>query len=246
VWKFVRKPALRLLGEPVVVGDDHAALAGGHHLGRIEGEGGRIAPRPRAATIERAALRVRGVLEEPDGVLVAEGADFVHVRRDDAADMDDDHARRLRPDRGAQVVHIHGQGRGVGVDEAHPPARVEDGGGGGEEGIGRDEHFLPLDAEGAERNLDGARAAGDGDGVRDADLRRELLLELPPVLAERQLAGLEDFVDLAENRRTILRREVNTRRGYFHIRCRTLSSLPSHRAGRTPPPALATMMAYAP
>ena len=182
---------------------------------------------------------MRGILEEPAAVRVAEGADFVHVRRDDAADMHDDHARRLRPDRGAQVIDIHGERRGVGVNEPHPPARMEDGGGGGEEGVRRHEHFLALDAEGAERDLDGARAAGDGDGVLDADLRRELLLELPPVLAERQLAGLENFVNLAEDRRTILRREINTRRGYFHTRCRTLPFHSSLRAGHILPPTLA-------
>ena len=86
----------RLVGDGLVVGDDHAAFAGGHDLRRVEGVGGGDAPVGGVAAVERGAVRVGGVAHEEEAARLAVPASSRGSSgRDDAADVDDDDAGRL-------------------------------------------------------------------------------------------------------------------------------------------------------
>src|SRR5207237_7647719 len=65
--------------EVVVVGQHRAALAHGHVVGRIEAERGQVAE---GSSLAGAPARARGVavvLDEPEVVLLAKGADRVEI-----------------------------------------------------------------------------------------------------------------------------------------------------------------------
>src|SRR5262249_40040122 len=74
---------------------------------------------------------------------------------------------------------------------------------------GGDEHLLAVDAHGAQRDLDGTGARVDRDGVVDAEVGGEPLLELATQLAQGELPGGQALVDLLEDGRPVFRWEVH-------------------------------------
>src|SRR5689334_12114518 len=89
----------RLLAETVVGSDDHAAFPGRDHLRRVEGESTGDAKGSGRSSAEGAAVCMGGVLHEEQTATIAQLADRNDVGGDDAADVHDDHASRLRGER---------------------------------------------------------------------------------------------------------------------------------------------------
>ena len=79
----------------------------------------------------------------------------------------------------------------IDVDRSCP--EQDDGLGGGDEGERRGDHLVAgPDAEGHEGDLERVGARGTSDGVADAEVAGDGALELPHILAEDELAGVED------------------------------------------------------
>ena len=84
----------------------------------------------------------------------------------------------------------------VDVDEDRLGAGAGDGAGGGEEGVGRGDHFVARpDVLGHQADQQGVAAGGDGDGVRAAAVRGQLGLALGHGRAEDALLALQHGVD---------------------------------------------------
>ena len=100
-----------------------------------------------------------------------------------------------------------GEGGRVAVGEARPAARGEHRGRGGVERVGGDDDLATLHPDGAQDDLEGARARGDGDRVSCAMADGELLLEAFADGAEGETTGAQGLVDHAEDLGAILVRE---------------------------------------
>ena len=108
----------RELDQLGVGGDEHAALARGDRLGRVErvDAGVAVAAGPAAAPL--GAVGVGAVLEQEDPVVAAVGGDPLGVEGDVAADVDED--RGLGPvplGLGLEVGERHAEVLAVAVDE---------------------------------------------------------------------------------------------------------------------------------
>ncbi len=141
----------RLGGDGVVVGQDDAALAAGHHLRRVEAERPRDAERAGHAITERRSVGMRSILEEEDPALVAQSAKLVDGGRHEAADVHDHEPDGLGSDGARHIARIDRHRGGVAIDELRPRAGGDDRGSRGEERVRRDEHVATVDrlSEGA-------------------------------------------------------------------------------------------------
>ncbi len=189
----VGRAALVALGvDPLLHGAvaerDHAALAGGQLLVRIEAEHGRV-----PASADRRAVRVEraeglaGVLDDrqPEPL---EGRDVGGI----AEDVDREQRRRALGDRGGRGGRVEVQGQRVDVREHRRRALVEAHVGAGDERERRRDHLVPFaDADGAQAQVQAGRPAGDGARMRRADACGERALELRHARPERELAGAQ-------------------------------------------------------
>ena len=164
--------------DPRVGGGDHAPLAAGHVLRRVEAERPELPEAAHAAPVQGSAVGLGGVLEDHEAVGLGDGQDLVHrsgvavqVDRHDGAGAGRD---RLLDRGGRQRV-----GAQVDVGEDGGGPRDGDGVGGGGEGEGGHDHLVARpDPGGQQPQVEGRgpRVDGDGAGPRRHGAR-ELLLE---------------------------------------------------------------------
>src|SRR5438309_4011022 len=77
----------------LVIGNDHAALAGGHHLGGEEGKGAAIGQIAGHLAAEDAAVSVRCVFQHKHAAIMAESDRFGELSSDDAGNVYPHHSR---------------------------------------------------------------------------------------------------------------------------------------------------------
>ena len=190
-WSCSIAVQARLLGETRRRRGKHAAFARGHDLRRVEAERADRAEAAGRDTGKRRAVRVGGVLDQPQPAAAAQLRELRRGGADDPADVHRDGADRVRGEPALGVVDRDAERVRVGVDQHGPAARVDQRGCGREEGVGRHQHVLPRDAERAKGDLERGGAARDRHRVGPAAQRREGALELGAVRAEGELARSE-------------------------------------------------------
>ncbi len=163
--------------EFAVPAGDHAALAGGEQLARVEGVRGEFGARADGTAPVLGAGPAGGVLDHGDAVRPDGGPDAVQVDRHPAL-VDRDH----RPGPPGEQRFDGGGGEVAGgpVDlrEHRHRTGVGDGVGGGDEGERGDDHLVPrTDARADQRQVQRGGAGGDRDGVLDAEVLGEGPLE---------------------------------------------------------------------
>ena len=153
------------LGHRRVVDGDHAALAGGDDLARVQREAGQRAERADRPALVLRADGARGVLDELEPVALGQRDEGVHVRRQ--PDLVHGHDRlRALGDRalGRRGVEVVGQRVDVGEDRRR--AALPDGVGRGDEGQRRDDDLVAgADARDVEREVQRGGAVGRGHRV---------------------------------------------------------------------------------
>ena len=170
--------------EPGVVGRDHAALAGGDVLRRVEREAGRCRERPDLPAAICALDRVRRVLDhrQPelrDRVEVGRLAREVHGQ-DRLRARADERRHLLGIDVEIGVANVCEDRRCSGVDDDVRRRRPRD---------RRRDHLVSRShAESDERQVHCGSSRGDGDGVLGADVFREAPLQLGRSRPRRQPA----------------------------------------------------------
>ncbi len=101
----VRTQQAHLAGHRRIVGGHHAALAGAHVLGGIEGIGHRVAERADALALVGRQVRLRRVVDHLELVLLRERLDRVDVRRD-AVEMAHRDGLGVGRDLRGDILHI--------------------------------------------------------------------------------------------------------------------------------------------
>ena len=113
----------------------------------------------------------------------------VDLRSHDAANVDDDHTRRISCASGADILQRHREGGGVGVHETHASAGEDDGQCGRGERVVRDEDLFAADVQRAKHPFERAAPRTHSNGVSGSDIRRPLPLELADILAQCEHPG---------------------------------------------------------
>ena len=90
------------------------------------------------------------------------------------------------------------ESRRVEVGEYRGSPGENNGVGGGGEGVGRHDHFAPLDAEMPQGDLEGGRAGTHADGVGDPHIPGKLLFEAVEELSLCEPAAAEDLAEILE------------------------------------------------
>ena len=184
---------LRPLG---VVGHHRAALAvGAEILAGIEAEAAEVAHRAAPPPVVLGAVRLARVLDDGDALAPRDVENRVHVGRL-AVQVHGNDGFRPRGDGGFELRRIHRPIARLDVHEHRRGARVFDGRDGGHEGVRDGDHFVAAsDAGGEQRQVQGARAAVDADGVARVAIGGKRLLERGHRRAEDELR----FVEHAEH-----------------------------------------------
>ncbi len=176
-----------------VARDEGAGLAARPEvLARVEAEGRHVPDAADAPALVLGAVRLARVLDDEQIVFVRDGEDGVEVRRL-AVEVDGHDGPGARGDRALDEPRIHRVARGIDVHEHGLGARVADGGHRRHERVGDGDHLVPgADAAGEEREVQRARAGVHPGGEPGAHVGRELLLERDHLVAEGELATVED------------------------------------------------------
>ena len=160
---------------------DHAAVAGGQHLARVEREAGDVAVRP-ADPFPPASQRSRCRSRRPRPRRAAGPLRWAtsSTPRDRTACRSG--ARTGSPGSRADGLldsqRVDVEAIGLDVDEHRRRAAVADGVGGGDERVADgDDLVAGADADGQQRQVQRGGAVRHGAGVRRADMRGELALE---------------------------------------------------------------------
>ena len=149
------------------------------------------------ARADRDAVGVHGA-ERLAGVLDDRQAERLERRQvgGEAEDVDGQDRRRARRDRGRRGRRVEVQRARVDVGEDRPRALVDRGVRARDERERRRDDLVAVaHADRAQREVQAGGAARDRARVRDAEARRERLLERGHARAERQLAGAQDLAD---------------------------------------------------
>ncbi|HYK99119.1 MAG TPA: aminotransferase class I/II-fold pyridoxal phosphate-dependent enzyme [Candidatus Acidoferrales bacterium] len=230
----VRAQLARAVGDRVVLGRDHDALAGRDDLARVEREHGLVRVRPDPPPLVRLADRGRGVLDHVEAVLLRDRVDGVDVACE--ADLVDGHDRLgALGDALLDVVRVDVEGARVDLAEDDLGAGVQHRVRRRDEGERRhDDLVTRADARGREREVQAGRARRRRDAVLRADVRRDGLLELGHLRALRHPAA----PDRLEGRARLLLAERGL--GDRHVEllvCLGGHGLPPSSCGeRLPPP----------
>ena len=151
--------------EVVIAADDHAALAGGHRLARLEAEGAADAEGAHLASAPFAAMGVRRVFQQRDAMLPRERRQLVEIGRSSAQMHRDDRLGILR-DRRLRQFGIDAIAVGADVNQDGQGAGEEDCAGCGDEsGVRHDDFVARAHAHRRQRHFKRVRAVGDGDPV---------------------------------------------------------------------------------
>ena len=225
--------AVQARGDVVVVRRDHAALARGDLLVRVEGEDRRVAVGAHDAALAARAERLGGVLDDRDAVPRGDGVELLDPARQ-AEDVHRHDGPGARGDRRLDGRGIEVEGRGVDVREDGLRPLVERAVGRRDERERARDHLVARAGAGEPHaEVQAGGAAGDGDGVAGADGRGERLLELAQHRAERELAGaqhLEDELLLARPQVGARERDGRLHRhGIWSASC--IAPLPSDAVG---------------
>jgi len=163
-------------GERGVGGGDHAALTGGHVLGRIEAERAGT-PRSAEAAVDRGAVRLRRVLDDLQAMAFGDLDDGRQIRGV-AVQADRHDCPGARRDGGLDQRGIHVEAGLVDIDEDGARAGVQDRVGAGDEGERHgDDLIAGADAVAQQRQVQRRRAGAGGNRVRHAHQSGEALLE---------------------------------------------------------------------
>jgi len=183
------------VGEFFVVGDDHAAFAGGDLFIGVEAEDADAAEGADLAAFVGTAEAFAGVFDEGDFVAGGDGGDFVHA--DGVAEgFDGEDGFGFGGDGGFDFVGIEVEGLGVDVDEDGSGADHLDDVGGGDEGEGGgDDLVAGADVQGEEAAVEAGGAGGDGDGFVDVEVVLEGVFELGAFGAQGEMAGFQNVDD---------------------------------------------------
>src|SRR5436309_9549094 len=186
------------LRDAVVVGDDHAALAGRHVLRRVEGEARRVSEVARLLAVVLRAGGLGGVFDDGDAAVPSGGEDRVHLGG--LAVQVGRHDRRgLARDDGGDLRGVHVVRRPIDVDEDRLRAAEQDRRRGREERQGRDHHLLArTDAVREQGDVEGRGAVRDGDRVLPVEVLGERLLECLDLRALGEHPGPEDLTHRRE------------------------------------------------
>ena len=164
------------LDQLLVAGDEHAALAGGDGLGRVERVDAGVAEAAGPAAVPVGAVGVGAVLEQEDPVVAAVGGDPLGVEGDVAADVDEDRGARLVPlGLALEVLEGHAEVLAVAVDELDLGAGADRRQRRRHEGVGGAEHGLALDPGELERRQGAAGPAREAEAGQAVPLRPALL-----------------------------------------------------------------------
>src|SRR5207237_5099810 len=128
-------------GQLVVVGGDDSTFAGGEILARLEREGAHVADGAGGAIVERCAVGVGGVFDNGEVVLFGNRHDRVHVG-DLPGEMDGDDGAGAGGNGRFDRARVDVEGFEVDVGEDRDGVGFDDGGRGGEKGVGRNDHFV--------------------------------------------------------------------------------------------------------
>jgi hypothetical protein len=233
------------IGQRVVLGDDHAAVAeapeilAGKERERAHGtELARYAPltpdlAPRADGLGR-------VLDQGEPMALGQGQDRLHGRHltEQVHHHDPPGPRRdgLLDGLGRDV-----EGGGIDVHEHRRAARVVDGARGGEEGEGGGDHLVTgLEVEGAKREQEGIGAAGATDGMPAVGKPGHLGLQLSDLGAHDEALALHHGDHRAKDLvldPAVLRHQVEQRYVHRHPIPRPAFVGPEHHVERARAPA---------
>ena len=189
--------------EVIVVGDDHAAVRPDVEvLERMKGKASGAAEGAGLPAVDIAEDALAGILDHRQIMLVRDLHESRHVGH---LPGEVDRQKRLGAfgDPRLDLADVHAEIVGA-VDKDRAGVSLGNGAHGGDEGVGRRDHFVArTDPDGLERQLERVGARVHADGMTAADYRCELLLELAHRLAQREVAGrnelaeqVEDFLDI--------------------------------------------------
>jgi hypothetical protein len=168
---------LQLRDQLAAIGRDHAAFAGGDVLGRVEAEHTGIAEGAGGTPLVGRPEGMRRILDQMESGRTRHGAELAHLAGP-PREMDGDHGRGSRRDRGAHRRRIERQPTGQDIREHRHRTRVQDGVGCARKGDRRGDHLVSRsDPERAQHEMKAGGTGAHGDGVGGADGRREGLLE---------------------------------------------------------------------
>jgi len=192
----------RMVDQPLVGRDQHAAARGGDDLVAVEREGAHQAEGARRPPFVRGAQRLGCILDHRHVVARTGRQDRVQVRALAVEVHGDDGLGQLagprpRGQRLLQQARIHVPRRPFAVNEGRPAAQIDDRVDAGREGEGRDQYLVArADAGQDQRQVQRGRAGGERQCIRRADGRSELGLERVHLRPEgRNPVGREDLLD---------------------------------------------------
>ena len=139
-----------------------------------------------------------GVLEQKEGVIAAPGGDGVDAGDDETGYVNGDYAPGARGEQSFDLGRAAAERRRVEVGEYRGSPGENHGVGGGGEGVGRHDHFAPLDAEMPQGGLEGCRAGAHADGVGDPHVLGKLPFEAVEELPLCEPAAAQDLAEILE------------------------------------------------
>ena len=166
----------------VVVGDGHAAVAGGHVFGLLKAEAADVADGPEVPVPVPGDVCLAGVLDEDEFMAARHAQQRVHVARipeqvhgDDGPGAVRDFPLDVRRVHVVGVVNVGEDRDGVLHQNRHDRAQVGDGRG--------DNLVARVGGHGADGDVNRGRAGRGGDGVLHAVQRSELAPEILHIMA---------------------------------------------------------------
>lgn len=185
-----------LTGDFRVRGGDHATLARGHVLRRVEGESSKGAKSTDMLAVDAGSVGLGTILEDLETVLCGDRDNFGHVSRETIEVHRHDRGG-LVGNRGLDGSRVEGKRDRVDVSEHRLGAGQGYRVAGSGESEGRDDDLVALtDARGQQANVEGRGSRVDGDAVNPVDdLGGELVLEGVDLGALGDHAGGNNLVD---------------------------------------------------
>jgi len=183
------------LGEAFIVGDDHAAFAGGDLFIGVEAEDASAAEGADHAFAGASAEAFAGIFDEDDLVFLGELFEFGDAAGV-AEDFDADDGLGFGGEGGGEFIEVDVEGFRVDIDEDGFSSDVEDAVGGGDEGEGGGDDFVVgADAGGDHSAVEACGAGGDADGVLSGGEFGAEGFELFDSGPDGESGGIEDIDD---------------------------------------------------
>ncbi len=174
------------VGDAVVVGDDHAALAGGDLLVGVEAEDSGVAEGADGFAAVLASQPLARIFNHSNLVPAGDRAVLGHEDRV-AEGLDREDGFGLGRDRVLDALRVHVQGLGADVHEDRLRADIQNAVRRRDEGKGRgDDLIAGADAHREHEHVQPGGAGGARDGVPTAGARRDRRLELLVHRADRE------------------------------------------------------------